>query len=77
MKKYVVPYLKDQTSQEHSINEVRFRMRGVNQKVVQSNTMEVEPSTTPLLDGSLSYSWPAPFKAFVGGLIGMNEEKST
>jgi len=73
MKKYVVPYLKGQTSLE-----ARFSMRGVNQKVIQSYMMEVEePSTTPLLDGSLSYSWPAPFKTFIGEFIGINQEEST
>lgn len=67
-----MPYLKDQTShQEHGINKARLRMRGVNQKVIQ------KPSTTPLLDGSLSYSWPAPFKAFIGELIGINVDEST
>ncbi|RDX77013.1 Palmitoyl-protein thioesterase 1, partial [Mucuna pruriens] len=39
MKKHVVPYLKEQTSAEDSINKARFRMRGV-QKVIQSNMME-------------------------------------
>ncbi|CAJ1928612.1 unnamed protein product [Sphenostylis stenocarpa] len=77
MKKHIVPYLKDQTSLEDSINKARFRIQGVNQKVIQSNRMEVEPSSSPLLDGSLSYSWPAPFNTFIGDLIGINEEKST
>ncbi|KAK7406297.1 hypothetical protein VNO78_07920 [Psophocarpus tetragonolobus] len=79
MKKHVVPYLKDQTSAEDSITKSRFRMRGVNQKVIQSNmkeqsqNVEVEPSITPLLDGSLSYWWSTPFKAFIGELIGIND----
>jgi len=77
MKKYVVPYLKDQTSLEGGINGARFSMRGVNHKVIQSNVMEVEPSTAPLLDGSLSYSWPAQFKTFMGEFIGIKEEEST
>ncbi|KAK7307768.1 hypothetical protein VNO77_41121 [Canavalia gladiata] len=84
MKKHIVPYLKDQASTEHSSNKASFlRMRGANQRVVQSNTMEQsqtveeEPSTTPLQDGSLSYWWPTPFKAFIGELIGINEEESS
>ena len=39
VKKYVVPYLKDQVSTEDSTNKVSFSMvQGVN----QSNTMEME-----------------------------------
>ncbi|KAG5034600.1 hypothetical protein JHK87_009510 [Glycine soja] len=68
MKKHVVPYLKDHIFVQDSINKARFRMQGVNQKVIQSNMMEqsqkeeVEPSSSPLLDGSLSYWWPTPWK---------------
>lgn len=83
MKKHVVPYLKDQTSTKDSTNKGRLRRRESNRKVIPSNTMEqsqmveIEPSTTPLLDGSLSYWWPAPFKAFIAEVIGINEEEST
>ncbi|KAH1267388.1 Palmitoyl-protein thioesterase 1 [Glycine max] len=82
MKKHVVPYLKDHIFVQDSINKARFRLRGVNQKVIQSNMMEqsqkeeVEPSSSPLLDGSLPYWWPTPFKTFLGELIGINEEES-
>ncbi|KAL5190594.1 hypothetical protein HKD37_04G009995 [Glycine soja] len=68
MKKHVVPYLKDHIFVQDSINKARFRMQGVNQKVIQSNMMEqsqkeeVEPSSSQLLDGSLSYWWPTPRK---------------
>ncbi|KAK7309067.1 hypothetical protein RJT34_05506 [Clitoria ternatea] len=64
MKKHVVPYLKDPESTKDNTNKVASGERGVNQKVFQSNameesqTMEEEPSTTPLRDGSLSYFWP-------------------
>ncbi|XP_027360168.1 palmitoyl-protein thioesterase 1-like isoform X3 [Abrus precatorius] len=84
MKQHIVPYLMDQTSSKDSANMASFwRMRGVNQRVVQSNTMEQsqmeekEPSITPLLDGSSSYWWPTPFKTFIGELIGIDEEEST
>ncbi|KAL2348180.1 hypothetical protein Fmac_002180 [Flemingia macrophylla] len=84
MKKHVVPYLKDQTSStKDSTNKARFMRSQIHHKVAQSNMMEqsqmveAEPSTTPLLDRSFSYWWPAPFKAFIGELFGINEEEST
>jgi len=42
----------------------------------QSQKEEAEPSTTPFLDGSLSYWWSTPFKTFLGELIGIHEEES-
>ncbi|XP_061368300.1 uncharacterized protein LOC133311290 isoform X2 [Gastrolobium bilobum] len=84
MKEHVVPYLKDQASTEDSTNNTGFwRMRGVNQRAIQSNTMEQsqtveeEPSASALFDGSFSYWWPTSVKAFLGELIGINEEESS
>lgn len=79
MKKHVVPFLNEQTSTKDSTIEARFRMRGINQNnmMEQSQMVEEEPSTIPLLDGSLSYQWPTPFKAFLRELIDINEDEST
>ncbi|KAL0395178.1 UNVERIFIED_CONTAM: Palmitoyl-protein thioesterase 1 [Sesamum latifolium] len=70
MKKYVVPYLEDDTSKEGNIHPRNVDSQWKEQKFGQPNA---EKSMDVKFDGSSSYQWPSSVKSFFSELLGVRK----
>lgn len=79
MKKYIVPYLEDDTSKKDSIKtEVGLSASSVNKREMQ-NLMRPKDviSAEIIIEGSSSYGLPASIKSFFEELFGITEDEQT
>ncbi|KAK4389534.1 Palmitoyl-protein thioesterase 1 [Sesamum angolense] len=70
MKKYVVPYLEDDTSKEGNIHPRNVDSQWKEQKFGQPNA---EGSMDVKFDGSSSCQWPSSVKSFFSELLGLRK----
>ncbi|KAK9274992.1 hypothetical protein L1049_022249 [Liquidambar formosana] len=81
MKKYVVPYLKDQASRklkmsgDARVHKVHPEDAQRSKRRLDVPQFEESASTKVILEGSSSYRWPSSIKSFFVELLGLTEDE--